>query len=203
MQANICFTPFADIITAIYSHIGTLTDTISLDLPYFSAKFVESGFVTQAATTDVLTKQGISNREQASQLLNLVTTNYKIAQQKQEWVSKFIAIFSSKPAYAGLAVLLTGETCTSGIVMISSILNSFILFLQFFMSCNHWSVVFCNILLSRLSAHPVRGYEEEASTANLSTIPVLAHNLTCYTQSMLVIMEHGYCYLHKLPNIII
>ena len=102
----------------INSHIGILTDTISLDLSYFSTKFVESGFVTQAATTDVLTKQGISNREQASQLLNLVATNYKIAPRKQEWVGKFVAIFSSKAAYEGLAILLTGETYPPGTVIV-------------------------------------------------------------------------------------
>ena len=171
VQANICFTPFADIITAINSHIGTLTDTINLDLPYFSTKFVECGFVTQAATTDILTKQGISNREQASQLLNLVTTNYKIAQQKQEWVSKFVTIFLSKPAYAGLAVLLTGETCTSGIVTISSILNSFILFLQQqkIMNCNHWSVVCCNILFSADSQHIQSGAMKKKHPQAIST----------------------------------
>ena len=93
----------------INSHIGILTDTISLDLVYFSAKFVESGFVTQTATTNILTKQGIGNGEKAYQLLNLVTTNYKIALHKQEWFHKFVAVFSSKAAYEDLALMLTED----------------------------------------------------------------------------------------------
>ena len=111
------FTPFADIINVISSNIGILTGTISLDLSYFSSKFIESGFVTQTATTDIFTKQGISDREKASQLLDRVTTNYSIAPQKQEWVDKFVAVFSSQAAYKGLALLLTGETDPPGIVI--------------------------------------------------------------------------------------
>ena len=90
----------------IKSHISILTDTISHDLTYFSSKFIESGFVTQTATTDILTKLGVSDRDKASQLLDCVTTNYKTAPQKQEWVDKFVAVFSSQPAYEGLAALL-------------------------------------------------------------------------------------------------
>ena len=111
------FAPFADIINAINSNIGTLTDTISQDLTYFSSKFIESGFLTQTATTDIFTKQGISDREKASQLLDRVTTNYSIAPQKHEWVDKFVAVFSSQPAYEGLALMLTGETGPLGIVI--------------------------------------------------------------------------------------
>ena len=98
----------------IKSHISILTDTISHDLTYFSSKFIESGFVTQTATTDILTKLGVGDRYKASQLLDCVTTNYKTAPQKQEWVDKFVAVFSSQPAYEGLAALLTGETDPPG-----------------------------------------------------------------------------------------
>ena len=111
------FTPFADIINAINSNIGIFTDTISHDLSYFSSKFIESGFVTQTAATDIFTKQGISDRDKASQLLDRVTTNYSIAPQKHEWVDKFVAVFSSQPAYEGLALMLTGETDPPGIVI--------------------------------------------------------------------------------------
>ena len=98
----------------INSHISLLTDTISHDLTYFSTKFIESCFVTQTATTDILTKQGVGDRDKASQLLDCVTTNYETAPQKQEWVAKFVAVFSSQPAYEGLAALLTGETDPPG-----------------------------------------------------------------------------------------
>ena len=112
----------------INSNIGILTDTVSLDLSYFSSKFIESGFVTQTATTDIFTKQGISDRDKASQLLDRVTTNYSIAPQKQEWVDKFVAVFSSQAAYEGLALMLTGETDPPGIVIQSYCTLCFIQF---------------------------------------------------------------------------
>ena len=93
----------------ISSHIDALTDTVSLDLIYFSNKFTENGFITQTATNDVLSKLGISNRDKASQLLHLVWENYKITLKKQVWTEKFIAVFSSQAAYTDLATVLTRE----------------------------------------------------------------------------------------------
>ena len=80
-----------------------LTDTVSGDLTYFSPKFIESGFITQTAADDVLTQHGVGNRGKARQLLNCVRQNYTTVADKQEWVDKFIAIFSSEAAYADLA----------------------------------------------------------------------------------------------------
>ena len=94
--------------------ISILTDTISLDLIHFSSQFIESGFTTAAATDDVFTKHGISNRDKARQLLNLVTSNYEIALDKQEWTEKFIATFSSQEAYKDLAAMLRREIHPSG-----------------------------------------------------------------------------------------
>ena len=37
----------------ISSHIDALTDTVCLDLIYFSNKFTENGFITQTATNSV------------------------------------------------------------------------------------------------------------------------------------------------------
>ena len=96
-----------DMMDVISSHIDVLTDTVSLDLIYFSNKFTENGFITQTATNDVLSKQGISNRDKASQLLHLVRENYKITLKKQVWIEKFIAVFSSQAAYTDLATMLT------------------------------------------------------------------------------------------------
>ena len=110
------FTPFADIINVINSNIGILTDIISLDLLYFSDKFIESGFVTQSSKTEIFSKAGISDRGKASQLLDAVIINYRITPRKQEWVDKFVAVFSSQPAYEGLADTLTGEMDPPGIV---------------------------------------------------------------------------------------
>ena len=80
-----------------------LTDTVSGDLTYFSPKFIESGFITQTAASTVLSKLGISDGDKASQLLNCLGLNYTTVTDKQEWVDKFIAIFSSQAAYASLA----------------------------------------------------------------------------------------------------
>ena len=104
----------ADIITVIKSHIGTVTDTISLDLIHFSNQFIESGFITQTASRNVLTKHGIGDADKASQLLNLVTTNYEIALDRQRWTEKFIATFSSQEAYKDLAATLRREIHPSG-----------------------------------------------------------------------------------------
>ena len=103
------FILFADIINAINSNIGILTDIISHDLSYFSGKFIESGFVTQTAKTGIFSKTGISDSDKASQLLDVVIINYRISPRKQEWVDKFVVVFSSQPAYEGLADMLTGE----------------------------------------------------------------------------------------------
>ena len=111
------FIPFADIINVINSNIGILTDIISHDLSYFSSKFIESGFVTQTAKTGIFSKAGISDGDKASQLLDVVIINYRITPRKQDWVDKFVAVFSSQPAYEGLADMLTGEMDPPGIVI--------------------------------------------------------------------------------------
>ena len=80
-----------------------LTDTVSGDLTYFSPKFIESGFITLTAADDVLTQHGVGNIGKARQLLNCVRLNYTTVADKQEWVDKFTAIFSSEAAYADLA----------------------------------------------------------------------------------------------------
>ena len=85
---------------------------------YFSNKFIESGFVTQSAIARIFDQTGISDGDKARQLLGVVITSYKIASQKQEWVDKFVAVFSSQPAYEGLAVKLTGEMDPPGRVYI-------------------------------------------------------------------------------------
>ena len=102
----------------INSNISILTEAISHDLLYFSGKFIESGFVTKTAKTGIFSKTTISDGDKASQLLDVVITSYKIASQKQEWVDKFVAVFSSQPAYEGLADMLTGEMDPPGIVYI-------------------------------------------------------------------------------------
>ena len=66
----------------------------------------------------IFNRAGISDGEKASQLLDVVITSYKIAPQKQDWVDKFVAVFSSQPAYEGLAVMLTGEMDPPGTVHI-------------------------------------------------------------------------------------
>ena len=135
----------------INSHISKFTDTISHDLTYVSTKFIESGFITQTATTCILTKLGVGDRDKASQLLDCVTTNYKTAPQKQEWVDKFVAVFSSQPAYEGLAALLT-EKLTHQVEVYGGIVCVILQFELWCVVCySHALYRSCYILLS----HPV------------------------------------------------
>ena len=106
----------ADTLDVIGSHMAVLADTISLDLTYFSNKFIESGFITLTAASGVLSKLGISDGDKASQLLYRVRENYKIALKKLVWAEKFIAIFSSQAAYTDLATTLRREISQLGIV---------------------------------------------------------------------------------------
>ena len=97
-------------------HTTEVSDTVSLDLTYFSNKFIESGFITQTAAREVLSKLGVSAGDKTRELLHLGRQNYKTSLKK--WADKFIAIFSSQAAYSDLATLLRGETSTAGVANI-------------------------------------------------------------------------------------
>ena len=95
-------------------HATAVTDTVSLDLTYFSNKFIESGFITQTAAREVLSRLGFSAGDKSRELLHLARQNYKISLKKQVWADKFIAIFSSEAAYSDLATLLRATTIPAG-----------------------------------------------------------------------------------------
>ena len=97
----------------IGEHTTAVTDTVSLDLAYFSNKFIESGFITQTAASEVLSKLGVSAGDKSRELLHLVRQNYKTSLKKQVWADKFI----SQAAYSDLATLLRGETSTAGMAV--------------------------------------------------------------------------------------
>ena len=107
----------ADTLDVIGSHMAVLADTISLDLTYFSNKFIESGFITLTAASGVLSKLGISDGDKASQLLYRVRENYKVVLKKLVWAEKFIAIFASQAAYTDLASVFLREISQQGIVI--------------------------------------------------------------------------------------
>ena len=104
----------ADFLEVMSCHTAAVAATVSLDLTYFSNKFIESGFLTQTAASDVLSKLGVSSGDKSRELLHLVTHNYKISLRKQVWADKFIAIFSSQTAYSDLATLLRGDPLPEG-----------------------------------------------------------------------------------------
>ena len=114
----------------ISNHTVVLADTISLDLTYFSNKFIESGFITPTAASGVLTKLGISDADKASQLLHLVRENYKTALKKRVWTEKFIAAFSSQAAYADLATLLMRDIFPLGRVVTISLSSNVVGFYE-------------------------------------------------------------------------
>ena len=108
-----------DFLNVMDEHTTAVTDTVSLDLTYFSSKFIESGFITQTAASVVLSKLGVSAGDKSRELFHLARQNYKISLKKQVWADKFIAIFSSQAAYSDLATLLRGETSTAGVANIA------------------------------------------------------------------------------------
>ena len=65
-------------------NMTTLENTVSLDLNYFSNKFIDDKFITQTASNAVLSKLAISEDEKARQLLNRVKKNYETSLNKQE-----------------------------------------------------------------------------------------------------------------------
>ena len=108
-----------DFLNVMDEHTTAVSDTVSLDLTYFSNKFIESGFITQTAASEVLSKLGVSAGDRSRELLHLARQNYKTSLKKQVWADKFIAIFSSQAAYSDLATLLRGETSTAGVANIA------------------------------------------------------------------------------------
>ena len=105
---------YTDFLHIMNQHTTVLADTVSLDLTYFSNKFIECGFITQTAASDVLSKLGISAGHKSQELLHLARHNYEISLKKQVWADKFIAIFSSQAAYSDLAVRLRGDSSHTG-----------------------------------------------------------------------------------------
>ena len=105
-------------------HTTAVSDAVSLDLTYFSNKFIETGFITQTAASEVLSKLGVSAGDKSKELLHLARQNYKTSLKKQVWADKFIAIFSSQVVYYDLATLLRRETSTAGMAMYSNTVYS-------------------------------------------------------------------------------
>ena len=96
----------------LHKHASALTTAIGNDLPYFSVKFIELEFVTRTAANDISTKLGIGNREKGGQLLNLVTENCNMSLDKEKWLDKFVATFSSEAAYKNLATRMIEDFST-------------------------------------------------------------------------------------------
>ena len=87
----------------INQYYGSLTDTISIDLVYFSGKFIENGFITRKVSSDISGMYGVGGSEKANILLDKVVANLNITQDKKKWFLNFVAIFSLEAAYKPLA----------------------------------------------------------------------------------------------------
>ena len=114
----------ADFSEVMGRHMIADAETVSGDLTYFSNKFIESGFITQTAASNVLSKLGVSNGDKSRELLGLVRQNYDISLKKSVWANKFIGIFSCETAYSDLATLLRKETFPKGTIIL---LHTFII----------------------------------------------------------------------------
>ena len=97
-------TPYIDVVN---QHSDVLTETISGDLTFFINKFIELGFVTRTATTNVLSQHGVGDGEKAGQLLSLLNACYNRTRNKEKLFNKFVGVFSSEPAYKDLADRMT------------------------------------------------------------------------------------------------
>ena len=95
----------------INRHSSELTEVIGNDLPYFSSKFIERGFITRGAAGDIDKKTGVGDRQKGNELLSLAMGNYHISHDKNSWFKDFAAIFSSESAYESLASSMITE-CT-------------------------------------------------------------------------------------------
>ena len=95
----------------INRHSSELTEVIGNDLPYFSSKFIERGFITRGAAGDIDKKTGVGDRQKGNELLSLAMGNYHISHDKNRWFKDFAAIFSSESAYESLASSMIAE-CT-------------------------------------------------------------------------------------------
>ena len=97
----------------INRHTSDLTRTIGNNLPYFSDKFIELGFISRNPSHDSLTVDGIEDRKKGSQLLSLVIDHFQRSHDKKAWFDKFVDLFSSKAAYKELATSMTRDLTTS------------------------------------------------------------------------------------------
>ena len=93
----------------INRHSSELTEVIGNDLPYFSSKFIERGFITRGAAGDIDKKTGVGDRQKGNELLSLAMGNYHISHDKNRWFEDFVAIFSSESAYESLASNMIAE----------------------------------------------------------------------------------------------
>ena len=85
-----------------------LLDVISTDICGFSAKFLQNGFITWDAKTELSTTLGVGDKSKAGRLLDIVHAAMP-AGDKQEWFDNFISIFSVDAAYQELAEDLKKE----------------------------------------------------------------------------------------------
>ena len=95
----------------INRHSTALTTTIGNNVPFFSNKFIELGFITRIAADDIHTKLGIGSQDKGLQLLKLVIGNYHISRDKMKWFDKFVAVFLSEAAYTDLATDMIEDIC--------------------------------------------------------------------------------------------
>ena len=85
---------------AIEKNYAAITDAISLELTYFSAKFIQHGFMRAKAASDITTIDGKGNTWKAAQLLNLAIQHIN---HNKKAFEKIIEVFSKEAAHSHLA----------------------------------------------------------------------------------------------------
>ena len=90
----------------IRKHYSNLTKVFGDNLPYFSTKFVELGFVSRDSVDNISTMLGIGDQERGRRLLSSITTNLGTSRDAKTWFKSFVRVLS-RPAYQELATSMS------------------------------------------------------------------------------------------------
>ena len=100
-------------ITVIRTNIERITDEVISGnlLQFFANSLVEQAFISRRGARGILSKQGVAEDAQASNLLDSVFTKLRAVEtsDRRQWFEKFIGIFSKEASLAPLVTKLNQD----------------------------------------------------------------------------------------------
>lgn len=100
-------------ITVIRTNIERITDEVITGnlLQFFANSLVEQAFISRRGARGILSRQGVAEDAQASNLLDSVFTKLRAVEtsERRQWFKKFIGIFSKEAALAELVTKLNQD----------------------------------------------------------------------------------------------